>query len=149
MQKSPLPMQLRTEIEIAATPARVWDVLVAFASYPDWNPYLKSVQGKLGLGERLALTLTPADGSERRQEVTVVKLEPTVSLRWTSKFLLRRLFDGEHYFELVPLEPGRTRLIHGEDLSGALVQHMGPRLTAMARGCVGMNEALKKRLEDR
>jgi hypothetical protein len=142
-------MQLRTEIEIAAPPERVWDALVAFGSYPDWNPYLKAVDGKLEPGQRLVLTLTPADGSERRQEVTLVKLEPKVTLRWTSKFLMRRLFDGEHYFELVPLDAGRTRLIHGEDLSGVLVQHMGPRLTAMARGFVGMNEALKKRVEAR
>lgn len=140
-------MQLRTEIEIAAPPARVWDVLVDFERYPDWNPWLKSVAGRLALGERLALTLTPADGSERRQGVTVVKVEPAVALAWTSKLLLRRLFDGQHYFDLVALERGRTRLIHGENLSGALVQHMGPRLTAMARGFVGMNEALKKRVE--
>lgn len=142
-------MQLRTEIEIAASPERVWEVLLHFASYPEWNPYVKAVEGKLGVGERLTLTLTPADGSERRQVVTVVKVEPGSTLRWTSKFLLRRLFDGEHYFELVSLGGDRTRLIHGEDLSGAMVQHMGPRLTAMARGFVGMNEALKRRVEGR
>lgn len=142
-------MQLRTEIEIAAAPERVWQALVDFASYPEWNPYVKAVEGKLGVGERLALTLTPADGSERRQVVTVVKLEPGSTLRWTSKLLLRRLFDGEHYFELVSLDGDHTRLIHGEDLSGAMVQHMGPRLTAMARGFVGMNEALKRRVERR
>lgn len=142
-------MQLRTEIEIAAAPERVWQALVDFASYPEWNPYVKAVEGKLGVGERLALTLTPADGSERRQVVTVVKLEPGSTLRWTSKLLLRRLFDGEHYFELVSLDGDHTRLIHGEDLSGAMVQHMGPRLTAMARGFVGMNEALKRWVERR
>jgi hypothetical protein len=140
-------MQLRTEIEIAAPPERVWDTLVAFARYADWNPYVKAVEGKLAVGERLKLTLTPADGSERSQVVHVVKLEPGAALRWRSKFLVSRLFDGEHYFELLALDAGRTRLIHGEDLSGALVQHMGPRLTAMARGFVGMNEALKKQVE--
>lgn len=142
-------MQLRTEIEIAAAPERVWAALVDFAGYPEWNPYVKAVEGKLGVGERLTLTLTPADGSERRQVVTVVKLEPGSTLRWTSKLLVRRLFDGEHYFELVSLDGDHTRLIHGEDLSGAMVQHMGPRLTAMARGFVGMNEALKRRVESR
>ncbi len=67
-------MQLRTEIEIAASPERVWQALLDFARYPEWNPYVKAVEGKLGVGERLTLTLTPADGSERRQVVTVVKI---------------------------------------------------------------------------
>ena len=43
-------MQLRTEIEIDAPPSRVWEVLVRFAEYPDWNPHLKSVNGELTVG---------------------------------------------------------------------------------------------------
>jgi len=140
-------MQLRTEIEIAADPARVWDTLVGFASYPDWNPWVRSVEGELAVGSVLTLTVTPADGSERRERVTVTALEPGRSLRWTGKLVARFLFAGEHYFELTELGVGRTRLTQGENLSGAMVQHLGQRLTGMARGFVGMNEALKKRLE--
>ena len=140
-------MQLRTEIEIDAEPDQVWRVLVGFAEYAEWNPYLKSVEGSLTEGASLTLTLTSTDGSERRQRATLLKVEAPRCLRYRSKFLLRRLFDGEHYFDLSAIEGGRTRLVQGEDLSGALVQHMGPRLTAMTRGFVGMNEALKKRVE--
>lgn len=140
-------MQLRTEIEIDAPPSRVWDVLVRFAEYPDWNPHLISVDGELTVGARLTLAHTSSDGSEWKQRATVVTVEAPHCLRYRSKFLVRRLFDGEHYFELIALDGGRTRLIQGEDLRGALVQHMGQRLTAMARGFVGMNEALKRRVE--
>lgn len=141
------PMQLRTEIEIDAEPDRVWRVLVGFAEYPEWNPYLTSVDGPLVEGASLTLVSASTDGSERRQRVSVVKIEPPRCLRYRSKLWLPRLFDGEHYFELTPLDGGRTRLVQGEDLTGALVQSMGPRLTAMARGFVGMNQALKKRVE--
>lgn len=140
-------MQLRTEIEIGAPASRVWEALVDFARYPEWNPWLASVSGRLELGRELELVATPADGSRRRQKVRIVKLEPETCLRWTSKLGFRGLFDGEHYFELTPIDASRTRLVQGEDLKGALVQHMGPRLTAMARGFVGMNEALKRLVE--
>ncbi|MBI3200234.1 MAG: SRPBCC domain-containing protein [Myxococcales bacterium] len=140
-------MQLRAEIEIAAPPDRVWQVLVGFAEYPEWNPYVTTVEGQLTEGAELTLTLTSTDGSERRQRATVVKVDAPRCLRYRTRFLMRRLFEGEHYFELGAIDGGRTRFVQGEDLSGALVQHMGPRLTAMARGFVGMNEALKKRVE--
>ncbi|MBK7580431.1 MAG: SRPBCC domain-containing protein [Myxococcales bacterium] len=139
-------MQLRTEIEIAAPPQAVWDELIAFARYPEWNPFISSVSGRLELGERLTLVLSSAGGNDRKLVTTLTRIEPPATLRWTSKFLVRGLFDGEHYFELLPLAGDRTRLVHGEELTGALVQYMGPRLTAMARGFVGMNEALAKRL---
>lgn len=140
-------MQLRAEIEIDAPPSRVWEVLVHLAEYPHWNPYLKCVDGDLNVGARLTLTHTSSDGSEWKQPAIVEKVEAARCLRYRSKFLMRRLLDAEHYFELVALDGDRTRLVQGADLSGALVQHMGQRLTAMARGFVGMNEALKRRVE--
>jgi uncharacterized protein YndB with AHSA1/START domain len=30
--------ELRDEIEIEATPERVWEILTDFAAYPEWNP---------------------------------------------------------------------------------------------------------------
>ena len=39
--------ELRTEIEIAATPDRVWEVLSDLTAYPDWNPFIKEASGKL------------------------------------------------------------------------------------------------------
>ena len=37
--------ELRREVEIAAPAERVWSVLVDFDAYPDWNPFIRSIQG--------------------------------------------------------------------------------------------------------
>ena len=140
-------VELRTEIEINAPAARVYAALTDFASYPDWNPYVKSLEGELVVGSKLRLVVSTGDGSERVVRARWSRVEPDRVLGWESTPWLRGWLDGRHFFELFPLDPGRTRLVHGEDLSGRLVQHMGRRLTSMARGFVGMNEALRRRVE--
>ena len=37
--------RLQTEIEIDAAPDRVWMILTDFASYPEWNPFIRFVRG--------------------------------------------------------------------------------------------------------
>ncbi len=38
-------VQISTEIEINASPERVWQVLTDFPSLPDWNPFLQTAEG--------------------------------------------------------------------------------------------------------
>ncbi len=140
-------MQLRTEIEIVAPRERVWKHLVDFPSYAEWNPFLRDVKGDLSSGAKLHVVMTPGDGSERTFKATLLVVTPEKELRWQRRMWLRGLFDGEHFFLLSEIDAHRTRLVHGEDFTGRMVQYMGPTLTHIARGCVGMNQALKRRAE--
>ena len=42
--------ELHSEIVIDASPERVWDVLTDFASYPQWNPFIRRISGELEVG---------------------------------------------------------------------------------------------------
>src|SRR5688572_10144830 len=110
-------MQLRTEVEIQAPAARVWDALCDFASYPDWNPFIHDLQGELRIGERLRVKVTLGDGSEHSFSPTVIAIEPGRELRWRGRLWFKGLFDGEHFFLLSEIDDARTRLVHGEDFS--------------------------------
>jgi len=140
-------MQLRTEIEIEAPADEVWAILVDLAGYAEWNPFITSARGSLKPREVLQLTLAASDGSEWSLQPTVASVDEPRELRWATKLWFRGLLDSEHFFQLVPTGERSTRFVNGEDLSGLLVQRMGKRVTRMARGFVGMNEALKKRVE--
>ena len=48
-----------TEIEIEATPERVWDILLDFPSHPEWNPFIRSIQGVAKVGDRLTVSIQP------------------------------------------------------------------------------------------
>jgi hypothetical protein len=140
-------VQLNTEIEIAATPELVWNVLTDFDSYPQWNPLITSIWGPLQVGSRLVLAVSQPGGREMRWRPTVTHVERTHELRWLGRFLFRGLFDGEQFFKLRGLEDGRTRLIHGETFSGLLAERFAHRMPSTARGFAVMNQALKRRAE--
>jgi uncharacterized protein YndB with AHSA1/START domain len=39
--------ELHSEIEIAASAERVWDILTDFAACPQWNPFIRRFSGEL------------------------------------------------------------------------------------------------------
>jgi hypothetical protein len=61
---------------------------------------------------------------------TVIVASPNQELRWLGHFLLPGVFDGEHYFQLEAISPGRVRFIQGEKFSGILVGLFKPSLMA-------------------
>lgn len=140
-------LEIRTEIEIAAAPDQVWSTLVDFEAYPRWNPFIAAVYGRVRAGERLSVLMTPPEGREVRYSPRVTVVDPERELRWLGTMGARFLFQAEHFFRLCPTGPCRTRLTHGEDVSGLLTRYMGTAITRVARGCVGMNQALKLRIE--
>jgi hypothetical protein len=140
-------MQLRSEIEVDAVPERIWRVILDFARYPDWNPFIQRIDGQPAVGARLEMLLTPPDGRERRLRATVVQVDTASELVWKHKLWFQGLFDGEHSIQLTELEVGTTRVVNKGEFRGRLVQYMGRSLTQTARGLVGMNQALKRRVE--
>jgi hypothetical protein len=140
-------MQLRTEVEIDAPPREVWRVLADFHAYPEWNPFITKISGQLQAGGRLAVTLGSSEGRQWTFKPTLLVVEPERELRWLGHLFVKGLFDGEHFFSLRELDRNRTRVVHGENFRGLLLKLMGNTLNDAARGFVGMNQALKRRVE--
>jgi hypothetical protein len=143
-----LKKQLYTEIEINASPERVWRILTDFISYPVWNPFIREIRGRAAEGERLRVFLKPSGGKGMVFKPTVLKADPKRELRWLGKLLVSGLFDGEHYFVIETLGENRVKFVHGENFRGILVRLFAKSLdTDTLRGFNEMNEALKKRAE--
>ena len=139
--------ELRSEIAIDAPPERVWQVLTAFGAYPEWNPFIRSIEGEAKVGSRLKIRIEPPGARGMTFRPTVRAAEPARELRWLGRLLLPGLADGEHRLALEPLAGGRSRFIQSERFSGLLVGLLKETLTATERGFEHMNEALKRRLE--
>ena len=140
--------QLHTEIEIDASAKRVWELLTDFASYPEWNPFIRSIGGQPAPGERLRARLEPPGGRAMTFEPKVLTAEPNCELRWLGHLLVPGLFDGEHSFIIQPLEDDRVRFVQREAFRGLLVPLFARSLESKTRrGFEEMNRALKGRAE--
>ena len=139
---------LETEIIINAPAHRVWQVLMDFKAYPDWNPFIISIKGLRQKGKNLQVMLRTKKGKEMSFEPVVLVSNQNDEFRWRGKLGIRGIFDGEHYFALEALESAQCRFIHGEFFSGILVGLMGNVLKDTLQSFEEMNKALKNRCED-
>jgi len=139
---------LHSEIEIATSPERVWGILTDFASYPQWNPFIRRISGELKVDERLDVRLEPPDSRGITLRPTVLNAEPNRQLRWLGHLLVPGLFDGEHSFLIQPLGEDRVRFVQSEEFRGLLVPLFARSLdNSTRRGFEKMNRALKERAE--
>lgn len=140
--------ELHSEIEIVASTERVWDILTDFASYPQWNPFIRSISGELEVGERLEVRLEPPDSRGISLRPTVLRAEPNRLMRWVGYLMVPGIFDGEHSLAIQPLEENRVRFVQHEAFKGVLVRLLARSLDKNTlRGFEQMNEALKERAE--
>jgi len=139
---------LETEIEIRASAERVWELLTEFASYPRWNPFVRSIEGELIVGQNLSVFIQPPGSGGMRFRPTLLAVSPTRELRWKGKFLLPGVFDGEHYFKLETAPSGDVLFRQGERFTGLLVPLFRKSLDgATKQGFIAMNQALKREAE--
>ena len=138
---------LETEIQIKASPEKVWSILTNLEQYTDWNPFIKKVIGKPQVGEKLEVCISPPNGREMVFKPTVKSVIKNSEFSWLGRFLLPSIFDGKHIFTIYKNKNG-CLLVQKEEFSGLLVPLMWNSLEKSTReGFERMNNALKQRAE--
>ena len=137
--------QIAAEIGISAPADRVWSILIDFARFPDWNPFITRIEGQPLVGARLTATIQPPDSKAMTFRPVVRKAEPGRELRWLGHLILPGLFDGEHVFTIESIGEGKVMFRQSEQFRGLLV----PLLWSVTgdrtrRGFEQMNEAIKQ-----
>lgn len=140
--------EIRTSIEINASPEKVWRILTDFEKYPEWNPFIKSLTGKVEEGKKLRVTIHPPQSKAMSFKPICLKLDVNKELRWLGHLGIPGLFDGEHIFELTKSDSGNTLFTQRENFKGLLVPLLWKQLdTHTRKGFEMMNEKIKELAE--
>lgn len=139
---------IETSVVIAASPVRVWSVLMDFDAYRAWNPFIRSLSGEQRIGGCLEAVIEPPGGKPQTFRPVVTEFVPERIFCWRGTLPIPGLFTGEHRFSLATEGPN-TLFTQSEAFSGLLVPFVGSILAATERGFHAMNEELKARVENR
>ena len=139
---------IQTQIEINASADQVWTVLVDFAAYPAWNPFIRSAAGVPERGARIHIAVQPKGGKMMHFSPVVLSAQAGRELRWRGQLPFPGMFAGEHCFSIEPMGERTVRFQHSERFSGILVGFLRASLDRdTQRGFEDMNRALKLRVE--
>jgi hypothetical protein len=140
---------IETSIEIEAPPGRVWEIFTDFDSYPEWNPFVAHLTGRVEVGKRIEARLTPPESKAMTFKPRVKAFVAEREFRWLGRLLVPGIFDGEHQFLLEPIGGSRTRFVQREQFTGVLVPLILRMVGESTKdGFEEMNAALKQRVED-
>lgn len=140
--------EIKTTIDINASSEQVWKVLTNFEKYSNWNPFIKSIRGKLAVGNRIIVRIEPPEANGMTFKPKVLVYETNKEIRWLGHLVFPGLFDGEHKLELIGNENGTTTFNQSEKFSGILVFLFQKMLDKNTKnGFVLMNQKLKELAE--
>lgn len=142
--------EIKTEILINATPEKVWSILTDFDNYPNWNPFIKSINGEVKVGNKIKAKIRQSESKEMTFKPKIITFETNKELRWLGHLLFAGLFDGEHKFELIDNGNGTTTFRQSEKFKGIFVPLLKKQLdNNTKKGFEEMNRKLKELAEQK
>ena len=115
--------ELRTFVDIRATPERLWHVLTDLPAYAEWNPFITRAEGTFVEGGRLSVSVPPVNAFiQPRLRPIVLEVVPLRRLRlWSrlDRLGIPGLFDVEHTMTITEYDGG-VRLWQQDRFGGLL-----------------------------
>jgi hypothetical protein len=139
--------EIAVEIDIHAPARYVWNALVDFPRYPEWNPFLLKITGEARAGTKIRFWFELPRGFRAPACARILTVEPEKELRWAGG--LRGVLRAEHYMLIESLDDSRVRFRHGEIFTGVLTPLIWLVLASSGPPVYeDTNVALKRRAED-
>jgi hypothetical protein len=140
--------EMSSQIIIRATSEKIWMVLTDFPNYPNWNPFIRSIEGNTSSGNVIKARIEPPGAKGMTFKPRVISFDQNKKFSWLGHLLFPGLFDGEHIFEIIENGDGTCTFIQREKFKGLLVPLFSKMLDVNTKqGFEQMNQKLKERVE--
>jgi hypothetical protein len=140
----------RTTFAVDAPAEKVWEVLIDFDRWAEWNPSIPSIEGEPRVGSTVAMTLAMPGRPSAKVKAKLTQVEPDRRLVWDGNIGMDRLFAGHREFLIEPQPDGTVHFTHVEEVSGLLFPLFRAVMgEAIRRHHEDLNAAVKERAEER
>lgn len=140
---------ITTEIEISATPSKVWNIITDINKWHEWSPIINASVGDVSVGSTLSITMMSKEEGKDGPKYSpkIIKLDEPNYFHWRAHMVAGFIFTNDKIFELEETSSG-TKVTHTETFKGILA----PLFRGMMKKGVtpmlnSMNEALKNESE--
>ncbi len=116
-QSSIFRMQYAVDIDIRATPTRIWSLLTNAKDFPRWNTTVTCIAGNIAPGNQLEMQVPIAPN--RTFKPKVAEFEPCRRMVWSDG--MAPVFKGIRNFTLTENGDGTTRFSMQEILAGLML----------------------------
>ena len=129
---------------IAASPDKIWEILSDAPNFPNWEPGVIRIEGKIAPGEKITVytKLSP----DRAFPVTVSEFVPGQKMVWSSAMPLG-LFKGARTFTLTSKGDGTVEVVTREEFGGLLLPLIGRTIPDLSESFQNFAAGLKKAAE--
>jgi catechol 2,3-dioxygenase-like lactoylglutathione lyase family enzyme len=136
-----------TSIAINASSEKVWEKLINFNAYPDWNPMIVQLDGEAKVGSKLKFVVKQVNGKLLNLAARFKVINPSRELRWAGG--VPGIIRGEHYFVIESTGENSCRFRHGEKFSGLMIPLLKLFLEFKGRPLyLALNNALRGVVEE-
>lgn len=140
--------EIETTININASANKIWNVLINFEEYENWNSFIISANGQAEINKNLKITIKVDDYKMMSFKPKILKVKENNELCWLGKVFVSGIFDGLHYFLIKENNDGTCTFTQAEKFNGILIPFFGKTFINTIKGFEKMNEELKKRAEN-
>lgn len=137
--------EVQTQIELDAPVSKVWALLEDVDNYGNWNKVFKFSRANLQEGGRAILWAKVGAPVAAPLPVKFQVVQAEKELRWQGGF--GPVVHGSHYLKLEALPNDRTRLTHGEEFRGVIIDASWKKIAEVLPGAYhAFNKALVRAL---
>jgi uncharacterized protein YndB with AHSA1/START domain len=144
MERNEHMKTFRATTTIQSTPQRIWDILVDAEGYPNWDPGMIRVEGRLALGEKVKFFTKFSP--DQAFAVKITAFEPGKKMAFTGGMPLG-LFKSERTHTLTSVKDGQTTFHTEEIFSGLLFPIFGKNLPDLNKSFQDFTAGLKAEAE--
>lgn len=116
-------------ITINAPAELVWDVIVDFARYGQWNEFCPSIKGQLRMGEPLEMEVDLGNGLQTQVE-SITCIDPPHKIVWSMDNKPGDPVHADRVQEVTPIDARSCRYVTTDHFGGEMC---GPMIEAMGK----------------